>query len=129
MNNFNENKTSNRNFGITFFVFFLVLSLYPLINDKNINNIFLFVSLTFLVISFLKPKILQPLNKIWFRFGILLGKFVSPLVMGIIFFLVITPTGLIMRIIGKNLLNLKKNNKKTYWINKDNSNNSMKNQF
>ena len=103
MNNFNENKTSNRNFGITF-VFFLFLSLYPLINDKNINYIFLFVSLTFLVISFLKPKILQLLNKVWFRFGILLGKFVSPLVMGIIFFCN-TPTGLIMRLLAK--LNLK----------------------
>ena len=129
MNNLDQNKTSNRNFGITFFIFFLILSLYPLIQDKNINYVLLFISIIFLFLSFLKPKVLKPLNKIWFKFGIFLGKFVSPIVMGLIFFLVITPTGLIMKAIGKNLLNLKKENKKTYWINKDNSNNSMKNQF
>jgi hypothetical protein len=77
----------------------------------------------------LKPKILNPLNKIWFKFGILLAKIVSPLVMLFIFFVVVTPIGLIMKISGKNLLNLKKKNKKTYWIIKDNSNSSMKNQF
>lgn len=129
MNNLDQNKTSNRNFGITFFIFFLILSLYPLIQDKNINYVFLFISIIFLFLSFLKPKVLKPLNKIWFKFGIFLGKFVSPIVMSLIFFLVITPTGLIMKVIGKNLLNLKNENKKTYWINKDNSNNSMKNQF
>jgi len=129
MNNLDQNKTSNRNFGITFFIFFLILSLYPLIQDKNINYVLLFISIIFLFLSFLKPKVLKPLNKIWFKFGIFLGKFVSPIVMSLIFFLVITPTGLIMKVIGKNLLNLKNENKKTYWINKDNSNNSMKNQF
>ncbi len=108
MNNIDTNKTSNKNFGLTFFIFFLILSLYPLIYAKNINYIFLLISIIFLTLSFLKPKILNPLNKIWFKFGILLAKIVSPLVMLFIFFVVVTPIGLIMKISGKNLLNLKK---------------------
>ena len=77
----------------------------------------------------LNSKILTPLNKIWFRFGILLGSFVSPIVMGLVFFVIVTPIALIMRVLGKNLLNLKKNNKKTYWIERSKIESKMKNQF
>ena len=77
----------------------------------------------------LNSKILTPLNKIWFRFGILLGSFVSPIVMGLVFFAIVTPTSLIMRVLGKNLLNLKKNNKKTYWIERSKIKSKMKDQF
>ena len=77
----------------------------------------------------LNSKILTPLNKIWFRFGILLGSFVSPIVMGLVFFAIVTPTALIMRVLGKNLLNLKKNNKKTYWIERSKIKSKMKDQF
>ena len=77
----------------------------------------------------LNSKILTPLNKIWFKFGILLGSFVSPIVMGVVFFAIITPTSLIMKILGKNLLNLKKDNKKTYWIARSKIKSKMKNQF
>ena len=73
--------------------------------------------------------LLSPLNKLWFKFGMFLGNFIAPIVMGIVFFLVVTPTGLIMRLLGKDLLNLKKNNKNSYWIEKDNSNSNLKNQF
>ena len=121
--------SSNRSFGIVFFIVFLLIALYPLTYSGEIRIWSAIISLVILVLGLLNSKILSPLNKLWFKFGIFLGKFVSPIVMSLIFFLVITPTGLIMKVIGKNLLNLKNENKKTYWINKDNSNNSMKNQF
>ena len=77
----------------------------------------------------INSKILTPLNKLWFKFGIILGKIVSPFVMGIIFFLVVTPIGLIMRLFGKDLLNLKYNGNKSYWIEKSGPKSKMKNQF
>ena len=82
-----------------------------------------------MILGVINSKILTPINKLWFKFGLFLGKIVSPLVMGAIFFLVVTPTGIIMRLMRKDLLNLKKNNSKTYWLEKKNENNSMKNQF
>ena len=89
----------------------------------------MFVSILFLLLGIINSKVLTPLNKIWFKFGILLGKIVSPVVLAIIFFLVVTPTGLIMRMLGKDLLKLKKNKNKTYWIKKENNLSNMKNQF
>ena len=74
-------------------------------------------------------KILSPLNKVWFKFGILLGKVISPVVMGLVFFLVVTPTGILMKIFRKDLLNLKFNNNKSYWIDKRGPKSKMKNQF
>ena len=120
---------SNRSFGIVFFIVFLIIALYPLVNDHNIRLWSLIVSLIFLISGLINSKILTPLNKLWFKFGILLGSFVSPIVMGLVFFLVVTPTGIIMRIFGKNLLNLKRNNKKSYWIKKKELISKMKNQF
>lgn len=120
---------SNRSFGIVFFIVFLVIAIYPLVNDSELRLWSLIISIIFLFLGLTNSKILNPLNKLWFRFGIFLGKVISPLIMGIIFFLVVTPIGLLMRLLNKDLLNLKYNNNKTYWINKDNSENSMKNQF
>jgi len=120
--------SSNRSFGIVFFTFFLILSLWPLTKGEEIKIGLLIVSILFLVLGLIKSKILTPLNIFWFKFGILLGRFVSPIVMGIIFFLVVTPTGYIMRLIGKDLLRLKKN-KNSYWIKKANYKTTMKNQF
>ena len=120
---------SNKSFGIVFFIVFLLLGFYPLLNDGNIRVWSLVISLIFLVLGLLNSKLLLPLNKIWFKFGILLGKIVSPLIMAIIFFLVVTPIAFIMRIIGKDLLNLKFNNKKSYWIEKTGPKSKMKNQF
>ena len=124
-----KNKTTNRSFGIVFFIVFLIISLWPLLNNDQIRYWALFVSILFLLLGIINSKVLTPLNKIWFKFGILLGKIVSPLVLAIIFFLVVTPTGLIMRMLGKDLLNLKKNKNKTYWIKKENNLSNMKNQF
>ena len=121
--------SSNRSFGIVFFVVFLFISLYPLLNDRAIQIWSLIVSLIFLILGLTNSKILSPFNKIWFKFGILLGKIISPLVMGIIFFFVVTPTGLLMKMFKKDLLNLKVNNNKSYWIQKKEPKSKMKNQF
>ncbi len=122
--------SSNKSFGIVFFTFFLIIAFWPLINDGNIRIWSLAVSIIFLILGIVNAKILTPLNNLWFKFGLFLGKIVSPIVMGIIFFFVVTPTGIIMRLIGKDLLNLKRNNLlNTYWIEKKNENSSMKNQF
>ena len=120
---------SNRSFGIVFFILFLLIALYPTINSEGIRMWSIIVSLIFLVLGLLDSKILTPLNKIWFKFGMLLGRVISPFIMGIIFFLVVTPIGLIMRILGKDLVNLKYNNNKTYWIEKTGPKSKMKNQF
>ena len=120
---------SNRSFGIVFFVVFLLISIYPLINVENIRYWSLIVSLIFLILGFLNSKILTPLNKIWFKFGIFLGRIISPFIMGVIFFFVITPTGLLMKIFKKDLLKLKFNNDKSYWIKKKEPKSKMKNQF
>ena len=130
MDNKNIKISSNRSFGLVFFAFFLIISLWPLINDAEIRIWSLIISIIFLLLGLFNSKILTPLNKLWFKFGIILGKLVSPIVMGLVFFLVVTPTGIIMRLTGKNLLGLKKDIKKnTYWIKKDNYRSSMKNQF
>ena len=120
---------SNRNFGIVFFAVFLIIALYPLLNNENIRYWSLIISLFFLVLGFINSKILTPFNKLWFKFGIFLGKIISPIVMGIIFFLVVTPIGLIMRILRKDLLNLKYSKEKSYWIEKNGPKSKMKNQF
>tara|TARA_B100001059_G_C17449170_1_gene386564 strand:- start:11 stop:397 length:387 start_codon:yes stop_codon:yes gene_type:complete len=123
------NQSSNKNFGIVFFIVFMLISLYPLLNSGNIRFWALIISLIFLFFGILNSQILNPLNKLWFKFGIFLGKIISPLIMAIIFFLVVTPTGLLMKLWRKDLLNLKFNNKKTYWIEKNGPKSKMKNQF
>ena len=120
---------SNKSFGIVFFIVFLIIAIYPLLSQNEIRLWSLIISIIFLILGLLNSKLLTPLNKIWFKFGILLGKIVSPLVMGLIFFFVVTPTGIIMRILKKDLLNLKFNKKTTYWIEKNDPKSNMKNQF
>jgi predicted membrane protein len=120
---------SNRSFGIVFFIVFLLIALYPLSYSGEIRVWSAIISLIFLVLGLLNSKILTPLNQVWFKFGILLGRFVSPVVMGAIFFAIVTPTAVIMKVLRKNLLNLKKGNKKTYWIEKSKIKSKMKNQF
>ena len=120
---------SNRSFGIVFFLVFLIISLYPFINDGNLRIWSFIISIIFLILGILNSKILTPLNKIWFKFGLLLGKIISPVVMGTIFFIVVTPIGLILRLFQKDVLNLKFNNNKTYWIEKNGPKSKMKNQF
>ena len=121
--------SSNRSFGIVFFIVFLLIALYPLSYSGEIRAWSVIISLIFLVLGLFNSKILTPLNKLWFKFGIFLGKIISPIIMGIIFFLVVTPIGLSMRLLGKDLINLKYNNNKSYWIEKKGPKSKMKNQF
>ena len=120
---------SNKSFGIVFFTVFLIIAIWPLLNGYEIRYWSLIISIVFLILGILNSKILTPLNKIWFKIGILLGNVISPIIMSIIFFLVVTPTSFIMKILGKDLLNLKKNTKNSYWIKKQNQNSRMKKQF
>ena len=121
--------SSNRSFGIVFFIVFLLIALYPLLKGSDLRIWSLVISFVFLVLGLINSKILTPLNRLWFKFGLLLGRFISPLIMGIIFFVVVTPIGIIMRLLKKDLLNLKYNKKETYWIDKSGPKSKMKNQF
>tara|TARA_B100001540_G_scaffold91811_1_gene82971 strand:+ start:1117 stop:1506 length:390 start_codon:yes stop_codon:yes gene_type:complete len=121
--------SSNRNFGIVFFVVFLIIAIWPLLNSDPIRIWFLLIAFIFLFLGIINSKILTPLNKIWFKFGIFLGNFISPIVMAIIFFFVVTPIGILMKVLKKDLINLKKNNDKSYWIIKEDIKSKMKNQF
>ena len=129
MKNSNIKIGTNKSFGIVFFLFFLIVSIFPLFKDGNIRIWSLIIALFFLILGLMNSNILTPLNKTWFNFGILLGSFVSPVVMGIVFFAIVTPTSLIMKVFGKNLLNLKRNNKKTYWIERSEIKRRMKDQY
>ena len=124
-----NNQSSNKSFGIVFFILFIIIGFYPLLNDGYIRIWSIVVSIIFLILGLSNAKILNPLNKVWFQFGIILGKIVSPIIMLLIFFFVVTPTGIIMRLFGKDLLNLKINKKKSYWIERAGPKSKMKNQF
>ena len=121
--------SSNRSFGIVFFVVFLLIALYPLSYGGDIRIWSLIISLLFLILGLINSKLLTPLNKLWFKFGIFLGRIISPIIMGIIFFLVVTPIGFLMRVLRKDVLNLKYNKDKSYWIKKSGPKSKMKNQF
>ena len=125
----NNKLPTNRNFGIVFSIVFLIIAIYPLINSGDIRIWSLIVSIFFLILGIFNSNLLSPLNKLWMKFGILLGNVISPIVMGIIYFLVVTPIGILLRLFRKDVLRLKNNDSNTYWIKKDNMNNDMKNQF
>ena len=121
--------SSNKSFGIVFFIVFLIIALYPLIKDGDIRLWSLIVSLIFLILGLINSTILTPLNRLWFKFGIFLGKIVSPIILGTIFFLIVTPTGLLLRLFGKDVINLKYNKDNSYWIKKTGPKSNMKDQF
>ncbi len=121
--------SSNKSFGLVFFIVFLIIAIYPIFKNGDIRIWSLIISFVFLILGLIDSKILTPLNKMWFKLGLLLGKIVSPLIMLFIFFFVVTPIGLLMKILKKDLLNLKFNNDKSYWIEKNNIKSKMKNQF
>ena len=126
----NITNSTDRNFGLVFGSIFLLVSFYPLLQSLNIRLWALLVAIVFFVLAFFKPKYLSLLNKLWFRLGMLLGAIIAPLVMASIFFLTVTPIGLAIRFIGKDLLTKKLDkNSKTYWIERKQPLGSMKNQF
>lgn len=120
---------SNRSFGIVFFIVFTVIATYPLLNDNSVRLWSLIIGILFLILGLINSKILTPLNILWMKFGLLLGRIISPIVMGFVFFGVVTPISIIMKLLKKDLLNLDRNNKKSYWLEKDKIKSSMKNQF
>ena len=126
-----EKISSNRSFGLLFFIVFIVIAFWSFRGHiEQIKFWSLGLSLIFLILGLINSKLLNPLNKSWHYLGILLGMIVSPIVMGIIYFLVVSPIGFVMRLLGKDLLRLKSNkNIKSYWVNKDKIKSTMKNQF
>ena len=120
----------NRSFGIVFSTVFLILALYPLINSEGVRIWAIAISAIFLLLALIVPKTLSIPNKLWFKFGVLLGSIIAPIVMAIVYFLTVLPTGLIMRLLGKDLLKQKLDkNAKSYWIKRSEPMGSMKNQF
>ena len=126
----NKKNNSNRSFGVVFFIVFLIIALYPLLYDHSIRIWSIIVAFTFLFFGLLNSALLTPLNSIWFKFGLLLGKFIAPIVMGIIYFLVVFPTFLLLKLFKRNYLNVKyESDKDTYWKNIKNKKVTMKDQF
>ena len=122
--------SSNRSFGLVFFIVFLIVALWPLKYEEDIKLWSLSLSIIFFILGILNSKLLTPLNKLWFKFGIFLGSIVSPIVMGLVFFLVVTPVGIFMRLLGKDLLKMRKvQNTSTYWIKRGKQQSTMKKQF
>ena len=125
-----KSQSSNRSFGLLFFLVFLILGLWPLKNSLDPNLYLISISAVFLILGLTNSKILSPLNKLWIKFGEILGMVIAPLVMALVYFIVLTPVSLIVRIFGKDLLDLKFLKKKdSYWINKKKKRLSMKKQF
>ena len=124
-----ETKSSNRSFGLVFFIFFLLIAIWHMFKDGEIRIWSILLSLLFLTLGILDSKVLTPLNYIWIKFGDLLGRVIAPVVMGFIFFLVVTPIGLFMRILGKDILRLRLSNKKSYWIKREKNIQTMKKQY
>ena len=121
--------SSNRSFGLVFFAFFLIIGLWPIFEYEDIRIWSIIAAFIFLILGILDSKYLTPLNRFWMKFGLFLGKIISPIVMGIVFFLVVTPIGIIMKIFRKDLLNIKYKKNQSYWVYRKNKFGSMKRQF
>ena len=127
-NSINIKRKNNITFGILFFIFFLIVGLYPLISNEPIRIWSIIVSLVFLTVTIIKPNLFTFLNKLWIKFGILLGKIISPIVMGLVFFFVVTPIGIFVKIIKKDVMGLNRG-AFSYWITREDKIQSMKKQF
>ena len=124
-----KKKGSSKSFGYLFFGLFLILSLWPVLNDNSINFLFLCISSVFLILTTFKAKILDFLNNYWIKLGELLGRVVAPIIMFAVFFVIVTPLSLLTKLLKKDLLNIKFNDSKTYWTNKVKKIDSMDKQF
>ena len=125
-----KSKSSNKSFGLLFFVVFLVFGLWPIKNGESLNLYLISSSLIFLFLGLTNSRILSPLNNIWVKFGEIVGMIIAPIIMALVYFVVLTPIGLTMRIFGKDLLGLKfKKKQDTYWIKRKKNLGSMKKQF
>lgn len=125
--------SSERSFGFVFAAFFGIVAFWPLLSEGALRIWAIAVAAVFLVVALAVPKLLKPLNILWFKFGMLLGRIVTPIVMLLVFVVAVLPTGLIMRAFGKDPMSRKMEPaSKSYWIGRaprDPETNSMKNQF
>ena len=125
-----KSQSSNRSFGLLFFVVLLIIGLWPMKNGFNPNVYLILISLIFLILGLLNSKLLSPLNKLWIKFGEILGSIIAPIIMALVFFIILTPVSLFVRIFGKDLLGLKlSREKESYWTNRKKNLGSMKKQF
>ena len=124
-----KNKENNKSFGILFFIVFLLIAIWPVLESGSIRLWSILISLIFFILGIINSKILTPLKKGWIKLGEILGKVIAPIVMGFIYFIIITPIGILMRLLGKDLLNIKYNKNKSYWIKRTKNINTMKRQF
>ncbi len=125
-----KSQSSNRSFGLLFFVVLIIIGLWPIKNGDNPNLYLILISFIFLILGLVNSKLLSPLNKIWIKFGEILGSIIAPIVMALVYFVILTPVSLIVRIFGKDLLGLKFLSKKeSYWIKRKKNIGSMKKQF
>ena len=125
-----KSQSSNRSFGLLFFIVFLTIGLWPLKNGDNLNLYFSVTSLIFLILGLLNSKLLSPLNKAWIKFGEILGLIIAPIVMAFIYFIFLTPVSLVVRVFGKDLLRVKFNKKiDSYWIKRKKNLGPMNKQF
>ena len=122
------NKKNNITFGILFFIFFLIIGLYPLISIGVIRIWSVILSLVFLIITIIRPNLFTFLNRLWIQFGFFLGKIISPIVMGLVFFFVVTPIGILVKILKKDVIGLKRG-ASSYWINRKDKLQRMNKQF
>lgn len=128
--NINIKQGSNKNFGYVFSFIFFLIGFFPLFFDGSPRLWSICIGLVMISITLLKASLYQTPNYLWFKLGILLGRVVSPIIMVLIFFLIIFPTGLLLRLFRKDVLGLRfDKNKKTYWVHRDEPMQSMKNQF
>ena len=124
-----QNK-QNRSFGLLFSLVFFALALWLLTKKGEINLYLILISLIFLSLGLLNSKILSPLNKSWIKLGEILGRIIAPVVMAIVYFLILTPISLIVRLIGKDLIGMKfSNDIKSYWVKRKKRLGSMDKQF
>ena len=125
-----KSQSSNKSFGLLFFVVFLILALWPLKNGSNINLYFIITSTIFLILGLINSKLLSPLNKSWIKLGEILGMIIAPIVMALVYFVILTPVSFIVRIFGKDLLGVKFNKTiNSYWIKRKKNLGSMRKQF
>ena len=122
-------KSSEKSFGILFFIIFLLISIWPLLQGNTIRFWSLPIASIFLILAFLKQELLKPLNNKWIKFGEMLGRIIAPLVMALIFFLILTPSSLIIRLFRKDLLKLRFSKDNSYWIKREKNITTMDKQF
>lgn len=123
------NRSTEKSFGILFFFVFMIIAFYPILNSEKIRFLLFIPAFIFLILAYLKPNLLKPLNLAWVKLGEILGRVLAPIVMFLLFFIIVTPIGLLVRLFGKDLLKIKFTKDDSYWIKREKNIGTMKKQF